>query len=78
MQAITIPEVGKIYRSATDPKITILVEAVHIIEADEDNDAGFAVEGCDPADKSNMGGIGYEFTTEEWTEHNFSPMSEQR
>lgn len=78
MQTITLPEVGKIYRSTAEPGFAILVEAVYTIEADEDHDAGFSVEGCAPEHRGQTGEIGYDFTAEEWAEHGFSPESERR
>lgn len=68
-----LPEAGKTYASRIDPAIRFHVEAVHVIEVDEDSEARFVVEGCDPADKGDAGAIKYEVTAEEWAEHGFSP-----
>lgn len=68
----TLPEVGKTYVSKFDPTFKIYVERVDLIEADEDEPESFCVEGCDPKDKDDMGGIGYELFKDEWIEHDFS------
>lgn len=74
----TPPEVGKIYISRTDPTVRVYVESVHPYEADEEEDleAGFGVDVCDPVDKNNMGAIGTEYEFDDWVEADFIPESE--
>lgn len=60
------PEQGKVYVSETDPKLRIYIEAVHDIEADEDEPATFHVEACYEKDRDNPGGWGIEFAGYEW------------
>lgn len=74
-----LPEVGKIYVSRTDPTVRIYVEAVHLVDADEElgiEEGCFEVEGCEPANIGNEGGIGIEYSDEEWAEADFIPVSE--
>lgn len=73
------PEVGKTYVSQIDPTERLYVEAVHHVEADEEDgtEAGFFVEGCLPSDRDIPGGNGIEFTGEEWAEYRFTPEFEQ-
>lgn len=77
MQTIEPPIEGKTYVSRTNPKFRLYIEHVTIIEEDEDCDAGFAIEACDPRHKELMGEPGLDITDEEWAammaEHQFTP-----
>lgn len=67
----TLPEVGKTYISQADPSFKIYVEKVDLIEADEDCDGGFHVEGCDPKHIGKMWADGIEMTEEEWIDGDY-------
>lgn len=69
-----LPEVGKTYVSQADPTLTVYIESVEIIEADEDIEAGYMVTACNPKDVKDMGGMGYEFFNDEWTSFQFKPL----
>jgi hypothetical protein len=71
-----LPEVGKTYTSQEDPTLSIFVEAVETIEADENNPAGFYVEGCDPKDKGNASATVYEVLDDEWVSFRFVQVAE--
>lgn len=77
MQTIEPPIAGKTYVSRTEPKFRLYIERVHLIDGDEDVDAGFAIEACDPRHKELMGEPGLDITDEEWAammaEHQFTP-----
>lgn len=70
----TLPEVGKTYISKTDPTFKIHVESVNFIEADEDNDAGFAVEGCDPKHIGKDWADGIAIMNDEWDDLQLIPL----
>lgn len=73
------PEVGKMYVSRTDHTVRLYVEAVHLVDADEEEgieEGCFMVEACDPADIDNPGGIGIEYMDDEWAEGDFISESE--
>lgn len=70
----TLPEVGKIYVSRADPSFKIYVEKVDVLEADEDMDAGFCVEGCEPKDINNPAGDGIEIFADEWHDLDLIPL----
>ena len=64
-----IPEVGKTYISKKDPTFKIHVTQVVEVEADEDSDGGFHVEGCDPKHIGKAWAGYTEMTDEEWIEY---------
>lgn len=66
-----LPKVGQIYQSTVTPTFRIYVETVDVIEADGDEPAGFCVEGCDPKDKGNDSGNGFEIFSDEWIEDGY-------
>ncbi len=72
----TLPEVGKTYISRADPDIKIYVESVTEIDADEENDAGFAVEGCDPKHIGKQWADGIEIMSDDWHDLDFTPLSQ--
>lgn len=62
------PEQGKVYVSQIDPQIRLYVEAVHDIEADEEQGEPetFHVEACYEQDRDDPGAPGIEFAGDEW------------
>lgn len=65
----SLPKIGKIYISKHDPKDSIYVENVHVIEADEDEPESFCVEGRAPKDRGNPAADGIEIFGDEWIDH---------
>lgn len=66
-----LPEVGKIYISRTDPSLSIYVEKIDLIEADEETEAGFCVQGCDPKHTGKQHADGIEIYSDEWISHGY-------
>ncbi len=75
--AIKPPQIGRTYRSGTDPELIIYVVDVTIPAANDVADTEFLVEGCDPAYKDDTDNAdGCEFTADVWAKHEFTPVSE--
>lgn len=66
------PIVGKIYAPKEAPDQLLYVESVSFIDADEDGDACFFVEGCDPEDVGSLDSMGYELISDEWFKHGYA------
>lgn len=69
-----LPEVGKTYISRADPSFKIYVEKVSLIEADEECDGGFHVEGCDPKYIGKVFGDGIAMMDDEWHDLDLTPQ----
>jgi|CXWL01.1.fsa_nt_gi hypothetical protein len=65
------PTIGRVYAPSTHPIEPIYIEDVGFVDADEDSDACFFVNGCDPQDAGNEGGNGLELHSDEWIEHGY-------
>lgn len=66
------PMIGKIYAPKDAPDELLYVESVSFLEADEDGDACFFVEGCEPEEADSMDSMGYELHSDEWIEHGYT------
>jgi len=67
------PQIGQTYVSSTTPTLIVYVVDVNVLDAGENADAGFFVEGCDPAYKDDVtNAYGYDFDAENWNKHNFT------
>lgn len=62
------PTAGRVYVSATDPKMRIYIERVHELEGDEEDPPGYYVEACADGDQDDMGAPGIEMNDDEWEE----------
>lgn len=70
------PQIGQTYVSRTDPTLIVYVVDVNVFEAGEGADAGFFVEGCDPAYKDDTtNAYGYDFDADNWLKHDFTLLS---
>ena len=70
MQTLNAPIVGKVYQSQAEPTLKVLVESVETFQ--DEGETFFHVEACDPSDKDDMGGIGYDYTSDEWIDMRFA------
>lgn len=67
------PQIGQTYISRTDPTLIVYVVDVNVSKSGEDSNAGFFVEGCDPAYKDDtMNAYGYDFDADNWVKHDFT------
>jgi hypothetical protein len=70
------PEIGQTYVSRSDPNLIVYVVDVNLIEADDNNEENFYVEGCDPAYKDDtLNAYGYDFDVDSWNKHDFTLVS---
>jgi len=71
------PEIGQTYISRTAPILIVYVVDVSVVEADDNTEVNFCVEGCDPAYKDDtLNAYGYDFDVDSWTNHDFTLVSE--
>jgi hypothetical protein len=71
------PQIGQTYVSRLDPALIVYVVDVNVFESSESTNAGFFVEGCDPAYKDDtVHAYGYDFDADNWTKHDFTLVPE--
>ncbi len=71
------PLIAHTYVSRTEPTMTVYVADVNVFDADDEENALFTVECCDPAYKDDVWNAdGFEMTADVWAKYDFALVPE--